>query len=92
MRKYSFELKKVVLEYLSGIDGILYLSSEVSYQKLALSQRINNINIMRWMNKFRVEKENRLEQRLKAFTRHKLLIIDEIGYINLDIEEANLFF
>lgn len=40
----------------------------------------------------KAEKENRLEQRLKAFTRHKLLIIDEIGYINLDIEAANLFF
>lgn len=40
----------------------------------------------------KAEQENRLEQRLKAFTRHKLLIIDEIGYINLDVEAANLFF
>lgn len=40
----------------------------------------------------KAEKENRLEQRLKAFTRHKLLIIDEIGYINFDIDAANLFF
>lgn len=38
------------------------------------------------------ENENRLDQRLKAFTRHKLLIIDEIGYINLDKQAANLFF
>ena len=27
-----------------------------------------------------------------SFTRHKLLIIDEIGYINMDKEAANLFF
>ena len=40
----------------------------------------------------KAEHENRLEQRLKAFTRHKLLIIDEIGYLNLDKESANLFF
>ena len=40
----------------------------------------------------RAESENRLDQRLKFFTRQKLLIIDEIGYINLDKEDANLFF
>ena len=30
----------------------------------------------------KAEYENRLDQRLRSFTRHKLLIIDEIGYIN----------
>lgn len=40
----------------------------------------------------KAENENRLDQRLRSFTRHKLLIIDEIGYINLDKESANLFF
>lgn len=40
----------------------------------------------------KAENENRLDQRLKSFTRHKLLIIDEIGYINMDKESANLFF
>ncbi|WP_341462169.1 ATP-binding protein [Thomasclavelia cocleata] len=40
----------------------------------------------------KAEHENRLEQRLKAFTRHKLLIIDEVGYLNLDKESSNLFF
>ena len=39
----------------------------------------------------KAEHENRLE-RLKAFTRHKLLIIDEVGYLNLDKESSNLFF
>jgi DNA replication protein DnaC len=47
-------------------------------------------NLMSQLKK--AEQENRLEMRLKAFTRHKLLIIDEIGYINLDKESANLFF
>ena len=40
----------------------------------------------------KAEHENRLDQRLKSFTRYKLLIIDEIGYINMDKESANLFF
>lgn len=40
----------------------------------------------------KAENENRLDQRLKSFTRYKLLIIDEIGYINMDKDAANLFF
>lgn len=40
----------------------------------------------------KAEKENRLEQRIKWINRYKLLIIDEIGYINFDQKSANLFF
>ena len=36
--------------------------------------------------------ENRLEKRLKLYTRYRVLIIDEIGYLNLDEKAANLFF
>lgn len=36
--------------------------------------------------------ENRLEERLKLLTQPKLLIIDEIGYIPIDRQGANLFF
>ena len=36
--------------------------------------------------------ENRLESRLKFFARYKVLIIDEIGYMPIDIDSANLFF
>jgi DNA replication protein DnaC len=35
--------------------------------------------------------ENRLEERLKLLTQPKLLIIDEIGYIPIDRQGANLF-
>ena len=45
-KEYSFQFKLFVVE--------LYLSSEVSYQKLALSQGINNpALITRWVNDFR---------------------------------------
>lgn len=36
--------------------------------------------------------ENRLPERLKAFAKYKVLIIDEIGYLPMDIQGANLFF
>lgn len=36
--------------------------------------------------------ENRLEERLKFYSQPKLLIIDEIGYIPIDRQGANLFF
>ncbi|WP_164464346.1 ATP-binding protein, partial [Ectobacillus antri] len=36
--------------------------------------------------------ENRLESRLKHYTKYKLLIIDEIGYLPINPEDAKLFF
>lgn len=36
--------------------------------------------------------ENRLESRLKHYTKYKLLIIDEIGYLPIDPEDAKIFF
>lgn len=36
--------------------------------------------------------ENRLADRLKQFAKYKVLIVDEIGYLPLDIKGANLFF
>ncbi len=36
--------------------------------------------------------ENRLQDGLKIFSRYRLLIIDEIGYLPMDIQGANIFF
>ncbi len=36
--------------------------------------------------------ENRLDQRLKHFSRYKLLIIDEVGYLPIEKEDAKLMF
>ena len=36
--------------------------------------------------------ENRLESRLKHYSKYKLLIIDEIGYLPIETEDAKLFF
>ena len=40
----------------------------------------------------RAHLENRLEQKLKFFTKYKLLIIDELGFIPLDDEASKLLF
>lgn len=36
--------------------------------------------------------ENRLDSRLKHFSKYKLLIIDELGYLPIDKEDSKLFF
>lgn len=40
----------------------------------------------------RAKLENRLEVRLKHFSKYKLLIIDELGYLPINKEDSNLFF
>ncbi len=56
---YSFEFKLHVVE--------LYLSSEVSYQELALSQEINNpAMIVKWVNDFRIAGPDALRPKKKG--------------------------
>lgn len=40
----------------------------------------------------RAKSENRLDIRLRHFKKYKLLIIDEVGYLPIDKEDANIFF
>ena len=40
----------------------------------------------------RAKLENRLETRLKFFSKYKVLIIDEVGYLTIDKEGSNLLF
>ena len=66
---YSFQFKLHVVE--------LYLSSEVSYQELALSQGINNPSLItRWVNDFRIAGPDALRPKKKG--RKKTLDIREV--------------
>ena len=57
--KYTFEFKPHVVE--------LYLSTEVSYQELALSQGINNsLLITKWVNDFRIAGPDALRPKKKG--------------------------
>lgn len=51
---------------------------------------INCHNLISQLNK--AHYENRLQDKLKTFAKYKVLIIDEIGYLPMDIQGANLFF
>ena len=44
------------------------------------------------LNLKKAKLENRLENRLKHYAKYRLLIIDEIGYLPIDAEDAKLFF
>ena len=58
-KNYSFEFKLHVVE--------LYLSSEVSYQELAVSQGINNCAmITKWVNDFRIAGPDALRPKKKG--------------------------
>ena len=66
---YSFQFKLSVVE--------LYLSSEVSYRELALSQGINNPSLItRWVNDFRIAGPDALRPKKKG--RKKTLDMREI--------------
>ena len=67
-KNYSFQFKLSVVE--------LYLSSEVSYQELALSQGIDNSSLIaKWVNDFRIAGPDALRPKKKG--RKKTLDIRE---------------
>ena len=43
-------------------------------------------------NLHRAYLENRLENRLKHYSKYRVLIIDEIGYLPIDETKSNIFF
>lgn len=58
-KNYSFQFKLSVVE--------LYMTSEVSYQELALSQGINNPSLIaRWVNDFRIAGPDALRPKKKG--------------------------
>lgn len=75
--KYTFEYKLHVVE--------LYLSSEVSYQNLALQERISNpAQITKWVNDFRIAGPDALRPKKKG--RHQKITTDttEFKYYDMD--------
>ena len=76
---YSFQFKLSVVE--------LYLSSEVSYQELALSQGINNPSLItRWVNDFRIAGPDALRPKKKG--RKKALGTDKKNNFTKQYEEV----
>ena len=79
--KYSFEKKLFVVE--------LYLSSEISYQELALQEGINNPGmITNWVNRFRIAGPDALRPRKKG--RKKTLSKSDNDTKNKSVEESSV--
>ena len=77
-KNYTFQFKLSVVE--------LYLSSEVSYQELALSQGINTPSLIsRWVNDFRIAGPDALRPKKKG--RKKTLDIKEFKNPSKSTEE-----
>lgn len=100
-RKQLYDLAE--LRFMNKAENILlYGSSGVGKTHLAialgvaaakkrqLTYFITCHDLIQKLNK--AHSENRLETKLKHFAKHKLLIIDEIGYLPVDKQGANLFF
>ena len=64
--------------------GMIAASSRYSTHYFNCHELINILN--------KAQYENRLEEKLKVLAKYKVLIIDEIGYLPMDIQGANLFF
>jgi DNA replication protein DnaC len=78
-----------------GTPGVSKIHLAVALGMIAAEHRystyyINCHNLITQLNK--AHYENRLQERLKNFAKYKVLIIDEIGYLPMDIQGANLFF
>lgn len=91
------------LRFIEGNENILFvgspgtgkthLAAAIGTEAARHRYSVYFITCQELMNQLKkAELENRLEACLRAFMRHRLLIIDEIGYLNLDSEDANLFF
>lgn len=91
------------LKFLERKENILFIgSSGVGKTHLSVSIGIEaaknrkstyfiNCNDL-LQNLKKAKAENRLEQRLKFYSRYKLLIIDEVGFLPIDVEDSKLFF
>ena len=80
-KNYSFQFKLSVVE--------LYLTSEVSYQELALSQGINNPSLVaRWVNDYRIAGPDALRPKKKG--RKKTLDIREFKKPSKPNEEQSI--
>jgi len=64
--------------------GILAIEHKFSAYFISCHNLIQNL--------LKASHENRLDDRLKQYSKYKVLIIDEIGYLPTNIEGANLFF
>ena len=91
------------LRFIENNENILFVGSSRSRKNTFSNSNRNSSCKKRYSTYFischdlimqlkKAHNENRLEQRLKQFCKYSVLIIDEIGYLPVDKDGANLFF
>ena len=70
--------------HLAAALGIAAVKARKSVYRTTLAQLVDALN--------KARREDRLADKLRFFTRTALLIVDEIGYVSIDPDGANLFF
>lgn len=90
--RFIHENQNIVLMGSSGV-GKTHLATSIGIS--AAKNRISTYfikchDLIAQLRKARLE--NRLETRIKHFTKYKCLIIDEIGYLPIDSEDSKAFF
>lgn len=87
------EKKANILFYGTPGVGKTHLATSIGIETASKRQLTYFISCHDLIQNLRkAHQENRLEARLKHYSKYKLLIIDEIGYLPIDKLEANLFF
>ena len=81
---FEKEVKDFDFTYQPGINKIAAAKKRYSTYFISCHDLIMQLR--------KAHNENRLEQRLKQFCKYSVLIIDEIGYLPVDRDGANLFF
>ena len=90
--RFIHQCENIVFMGTSGI-GKTHLSTSIGIS--AAKKRISTYfikchDLIAQLKKAKLE--NRLDDRLKHFTKYKLLIIDELGYLPIEKEDSKLFF
>ena len=90
--RFIFQNENIVFLGTSGV-GKTHLATSIGIS--AAKKRISTYfikcnNLISQLKKAKLE--NRLEDRLRHFTKYKLLIIDELGYLPIEKEDSKLIF
>lgn len=78
------------LRFIGKYENIVFLDSNVVSKNRISTYFIKCHHLKENLRKAKLE--NSLENRLKHYSKYKLLIIDEIGYLPIGSEAAKIFF
>ncbi|BAC44339.1 IS232 putative ATP-binding protein IstB [Malacoplasma penetrans HF-2] len=84
--------QNIIFQDTSGV-GKTHLATAIGIAAAESKYSVYFIDCNRLLNNLQEAKfKNQLAQRIKHYSKYKLLIIDELGFLPMDQEKANIFF